>query len=68
MDYSISPYKGDLVNLLLDESDAERIKKDSLSYPAITLTQRQQCDLELLVTGALPLAACVKPAEAKSNV
>ena len=57
MDYLIAPYKGELVNLLLDESDAEQLKVESESYPAITLTQRQQCDLELLVTGALtPLA------------
>ena len=53
MDHLISPYKGVLVNLLLDESDVENIKIESESYPAITLTQRQQCDLELLVTGAL---------------
>jgi len=53
MDHLIKPYKGELVNLLLDESDAEYIKNESESYSAITLTQRQQCDLELLVTGAL---------------
>lgn len=53
MDHLITPYKGQLVNLLLDESDAEHIRVESESYPAITLTQRQQCDLELLVTGAL---------------
>jgi sulfate adenylyltransferase len=53
MDHLITPYKGQLINLLLDESDAEHIRIESESYPAITLTQRQQCDLELLVTGAL---------------
>jgi sulfate adenylyltransferase len=53
MDHLIAPYKGKLVNLLLDESDAEHIKIESENYPAITLTRRQQCDLELLVTGAL---------------
>lgn len=53
MDNLIEPYKGELINLLLEEVDSERIKTESESYPAITLTQRQQCDLELLVTGAL---------------
>lgn len=53
MDGLISPYGGELVNLLLDEADVVRIKVASESYQAITLTQRQQCDLELLVTGAL---------------
>jgi sulfate adenylyltransferase len=53
MEHLITPYKGKLINLLLDEADAEHIKVESESYPSITLSQRQQCDLELLVTGAL---------------
>lgn len=53
MNHLINPYKGELINLLLEEDAAENIKTESESYPAITLSQRQQCDLELLVTGAL---------------
>ncbi len=53
MEHLIAPYKGELVNLLLNEFDAERIKVESEVYPEILLTQRQQCDLELLVSGAL---------------
>ncbi len=53
MEHLITPYKGKLINLLLDEADSECVKNESESYPAITLSQRQQCDLELLVTGAL---------------
>ena len=53
MEHLITPYKGKLINLLLDEAESERIKNESGSYPSITLSQRQQCDLELLVTGAL---------------
>ncbi len=53
MNHLITPYKGELVNLLLDDSDVERIKIASESYPPVLLTQRQKCDLELLVTGAL---------------
>ncbi len=53
MEQLIKPYKGELINLLLNASESERVKTESESYPAITLSQRQQCDLELLVTGAL---------------
>ncbi|VAW52086.1 Sulfate adenylyltransferase / Adenylylsulfate kinase [hydrothermal vent metagenome] len=67
MDHLISPYKGKLVNLLLDDINAERIKVESESYPAITLTQRQQCDLELLITGALsPLSGFMNQIEYES--
>ncbi|MDT8283009.1 MAG: bifunctional sulfate adenylyltransferase/adenylylsulfate kinase [Gammaproteobacteria bacterium] len=69
MDHLIRPYKGELVNLLLDESDAEHVKIDSESFPAITLTQRQQCDLELLVTGALsPLTGFMNQADYESVI
>lgn len=53
MEHLITPYKGELVNLLLDDSAAENAKNDAQSYRSITLTQRQQCDLEMLATGAL---------------
>lgn len=53
MDHLIKPYQGKLVNLILDDQDAEKLKVDSESFPAITLTQRQQCDLEMLLIGAL---------------
>jgi len=53
MDHLITPYKGDLVNLLLEENEAEALKIESESYPAITLSQRQQCDLEMLLNGSL---------------
>jgi len=53
MDHLIAPYNGKLVNLLLDTEAAENIKVASESYSAVLLSQRQKCDLELLVTGAL---------------
>ena len=69
MDHLITPYKGTLVNLLINEVDSERIKTESESYPAVTLTQRQQCDLELLVTGALsPLTGFMSQKEYESVI
>lgn len=57
MDYLIPPYRGELVNLVLAEEQAEQLKTESESFVGITLTQRQQCDLEMLLNGALsPLA------------
>ena len=52
-DHLIQPYQGKLLNLVLDEEQAELLKQESESFPAITLTQRQQCDLEMLLCGAL---------------
>ena len=69
MEHLIPPYKGKLINLLLDEAEAERIKVESESYPSITLSQRQNCDLELLVTGALsPLTGFMNQQEYESVV
>ncbi len=69
MEHLITPYKGQLVNLLLDGDDAERIKTESESYPAVLLTQRQKCDLELLVTGALsPLTGFMSQREYESVI
>lgn len=53
MGHLIRPYKGELINLLLEDEVAEQLKKDSETFYTVTLSQRQQCDLELLVTGAL---------------
>lgn len=52
MDHLIKPHGGILQNLLVDEPRAAQLKKDSQGLPAITLTQRQLCDLELLMNGA----------------
>ena len=52
MDHLIKPHGGVLRNLLVDEARATQLKKDAQAFPAITLTQRQLCDLELLMNGA----------------
>ncbi|MEW6330041.1 MAG: bifunctional sulfate adenylyltransferase/adenylylsulfate kinase [Pseudomonadota bacterium] len=51
MDHLIKPYGGSLQNLLVDEARAARLKTDSQNFPSVTLTQRQLCDLELLMNG-----------------
>ena len=43
--------------LLVDDARARTLKRASLDLPSVTLTQRQLCDLELLLCGAFtPLA------------
>lgn len=51
MDSLIKPHGGSLQNLLVDAERAARLKAGSPTYPAIVLTQRQLCDLELLMNG-----------------
>ena len=41
-----------LAPLLVEESRAEELKQASMDVPSVTLTQRQLCDLELLMCGA----------------
>jgi sulfate adenylyltransferase len=40
-----------ITELLADEQTAERLRGESLSFPSLTLTRRQLCDLELLLSG-----------------
>jgi sulfate adenylyltransferase len=42
----------DLCDLVLPQEQAEILKQESANYPRVTLTQRQICDLELLMNGA----------------
>lgn len=54
----IPPYGGDLINLLTEGSERDELIKKAISLPSIQLSQRSQCDLELLATGAFsPLAS-----------
>ena len=48
---TIEPFGGTLNDLIVDEERAEQLKRDSLDYLSVTLTQRQACDLELLMNG-----------------
>ena len=51
MDQLIAPYGGTLVNLI-DPTQAETLKQEAFSLPSIDLDWRQQCELEMLMSGA----------------
>jgi sulfate adenylyltransferase len=51
MDYFVAPHGGELVSLLAEADRAEQLKQDSRDYLSLTLSQRQICDLELLLNG-----------------
>ncbi len=46
------PHGGELKNLCLDASAAEAEKQAAREYPSWDLTERQLCDIELLLNGA----------------
>ena len=64
MDHFVEPHGGVLRNLIVAEADTARLKAESGDYPSITLSQRQLCDLELLLNGGFsPLAGFMTRAE-----
>lgn len=48
----IRPYGGELQQLIVGEARAALLKQEAHKFPSITLSQRQLCDLELLMNGA----------------
>jgi len=53
MTFNVQPHGSEqLVDLLVEPDQAEELKQTSGGYPSITLSQRQLCDLELLMNGA----------------
>jgi sulfate adenylyltransferase len=52
VDHLIRPYGGVLQNLVVADARAAQLKNDSQGFPAVTLMQRQLCDIELLMNGA----------------
>ena len=48
----VSPYGGNLVNLLVEGEEREHLFERSTRLPSIQISQRALCDLELLATGA----------------
>jgi sulfate adenylyltransferase len=59
----IAPYGGTLVNLI-DPAKVEALKQEALSLPSLDLDWQQQCELEMLMTGAYsPLAGFMTRAQ-----
>ena len=59
----IAPYGGTLVNLI-DPGKNAILKQEALSLPSLDLDWRQQCELEMLMTGAYsPLAGFMTRAQ-----
>ena len=53
MTFNVDPHGSEkLVSLLVDPDRAEELKQTSGGFPSLTLSQRQICDLELLLNGA----------------
>lgn len=60
----ITPYGGELVNLLCPEEEIEELKAYATHLPSLQLSERAVCDLELLATGALsPLEGFMREAD-----
>ncbi len=50
-DQLIAPHGGELVDLMVDAGQAEQLREASRDWPSWDLTDRQLCDLELLLNG-----------------
>jgi len=50
-DSLISPHGGELVDLVVDATRAEELKNESRDWASWDLTERQLCDIELLMNG-----------------
>jgi len=48
----ISPYGGELINLVVDVEERQELLERSSRLPSVQISQRALCDLELLATGA----------------
>ncbi|MBS3763799.1 MAG: adenylyltransferase, partial [Planctomycetes bacterium] len=57
----VEPHGGRLINLMVAQERADELKKASRDWPSWDLTQRQLCDLELLLNGGFsPLQGFLK--------
>ena len=52
LDHLITPHGGVLRNLIASDARAQELKEASRDWPSWDLTERQICDLELLLNGA----------------
>jgi sulfate adenylyltransferase len=69
MNELVSPHGGSLSNLLLNGEALEKLKEEALAFPSITLSERQLCDIELLLNGGFsPLRGFLNEAAYNSVV
>ena len=60
----IAPHGGSLVNRFVSESDTPSMRAKAEGLPAITLSAKQACDLEMIAIGAFsPLTGFVNKAD-----
>lgn len=52
MSHSTKAHGGTLKNLLVDDKDKEKLKKQAVNYKSWDLSHRQVCDVEMLINGA----------------
>ena len=63
------PHGGHLCHLLVDYRRGTELFKDAVHYPSITLSPRQNCDIELLLSGGFsPLTGFMNRADYESAV
>ena len=48
----IKPHGGNLINCYCDQNESQQYKNNAVNYMSHTLTDRQLCDLELILNGA----------------
>ena len=66
-DHLIAPHGGTLVDLLVSESDREKLVDESKHFPKVVVSPRELSDLEMLAVGALsPLTGFQGEAECHS--
>ena len=66
-DHLIEPHGGVLRNLLVDSDRQTELRKSSRDWPSWDLTERQLCDLEMLMSGAFsPLEGFLGQADYES--
>lgn len=59
-----TPYAGELVNLIANQDEIQKLKQQSLELPSWDLTERQLCDIELLLNGGFsPLTGFMNQAD-----
>ncbi|HFC30182.1 MAG TPA: bifunctional sulfate adenylyltransferase/adenylylsulfate kinase [Oceanospirillales bacterium] len=59
-----TPYAGELVNLIANQDEIQKLKQQSLNLASWDLTERQLCDIELLLNGGFsPLTGFMNQAD-----